>query len=129
MKIYLAATYGQMDEMRGHADKLRAAGHTVTSRWINGDEDTMSRQAAALMDLEDVLNCDVLLAFTLPRGTQHTGGGRNVEFGYAYSQGKHVVTVGPVGEHVFHYLPGIVHVPTVEAAIILLREPDANPRT
>ena len=36
MKIYLAARYSRMEELRGYADELAAAGHVITSRWICG---------------------------------------------------------------------------------------------
>jgi nucleoside 2-deoxyribosyltransferase len=117
MNIYLAATYGQMIEMREVAEKLKAAGHTVTSRWINGDEEGMSRERAALMDIADIDYADTIMAFTLPPHTAHTGGGRHVEFGYAFATGKRLIIVGEKGEHVFHYLPNVEHFNALDEAI------------
>lgn len=115
--IYLASTYGQMHEMRMVAEKLRAAGHTVTSRWIDGDEEGLSREKAALMDIADVAYSDIIMSFTLPPKTPHTGGGRHVEFGYGYALGKRMLIVGQIGEHVFHHLPSIEHYENLDLAM------------
>lgn len=36
MKIYLAARYSRREELCGYREQLRALGHEVTSRWLNG---------------------------------------------------------------------------------------------
>ena len=126
MKVYLAAKYGQMMEMRDVRDRLVAAGHEVTSQWIDGKEESdagatdATMEAAARMDIEDVLRADVLVAFSQERGTLHTGGGRHVEFGVAVGEGIDVLVVGPKGEHVFHYLGGVEHVPDIDALLARL---------
>lgn len=126
MKIYLAAMYGQMFEMCEVRDQLVAAGHEITAQWIDGKEkgDAAATEKtlikAAIMDVEDVMRADVLVAFSQARGTMHTGGGRHVEFGVAICAGIPVIVVGPKGEHVFHYMPGVQHVPGVEELISLL---------
>lgn len=119
-KIYLAETYGQMCQMFEIALRLRDLGHEITSRWINGDEEQLSREAAALMDVADVDSADTCLCFSLPPKTAHTGGGRHWEFGYGYATGKRIIIVGPKGEHIFHFLPGIVHCDTLEQAMGIL---------
>ena len=115
--IYLAAMYSKMHEMQEVADRLKAAGHEITARWINGDEETMTKEQAALMDLADIDFAKIVIAFALPPKTMFNGGGRHVEFGYAYACGKRIIVVGEKGENVFHYLPNIEHYPTLDAAI------------
>lgn len=117
MKIYLAAIYGEMTKMRDVAAKLKAAGHEITSRWIDGDEEGMSREEAALMDIADVNRADTLVTFSFPRGTFTKGGGRHVEFGYGYATKKRLIIVGEKGEHVFHYLPNVEHFGSVDELI------------
>jgi len=36
VKVYLAARYSRGPELVGYRSELRAAGHVVTSRWLNG---------------------------------------------------------------------------------------------
>ena len=115
--IYLAATYGQMLEMRAVASVLRQAGHIVTARWVNGDEEGMSKEKAALMDIADLDYADTIISYSLPPKTNHTGGGRHVEFGYCYATGKRMIVIGPKGEHIFHHLPNIEHFETLEEAM------------
>lgn len=115
--IYLAAMYSKMHEMQEAAEKLKAAGHTITARWVNGDEETMTKEAAALMDLTDIDYAKVVMAFSLPPKTMFSGGGRHVEFGYAYACGKRIMVVGEKGENVFHWLPNIEHYATLDEAI------------
>ncbi len=106
-KIYLAASYAQMLEMRELGERLRSLGHEVTAQWIEGKEANASRESAALMDVEDVRRADTLVLFSFPRGTLVTGGGRHVEFGIALERGMRLLVVGPKGEHVFHSWPGV----------------------
>ncbi len=126
MKVYLAAMFGQKMEMREVRTRLENAGHEVTSQWVYVEEgvDSGASEAKlreyAQMDLNDVLRSDVLVAFSQPRGTPHTGGGRHVEFGYALSEGIDVVICGPKGEHIFHYLEGVHHAENEEALMLTL---------
>lgn len=115
--IYLASTYGSMLQMREVAKKLTDAGHNITSRWINNAEESLNREQGALMDVADVDYADIVISFTLPRGTSHKGGGRHWEFGYAYGTGKRNILVGPKGEHIFHHLPSVEHFETLDEAI------------
>ena len=39
MKIYLAAKYSRMEELREYRNQLIALGHTVTSRWLDGNHE------------------------------------------------------------------------------------------
>lgn len=120
-KIYLADKFAHREKMRHVADLLRGNGHEITSQWIDiGDGTTEEnvtdevRTHGAIMDLDDVLRADTLIAFSYPRSLPSTGGGRHVEFGYAIAKGKQVIVVGPKGEHVFHWVPGVLHFETLE---------------
>jgi len=37
MKIYLAARYSRREELCGYREQLRALGHDVQARWLNGE--------------------------------------------------------------------------------------------
>ena len=115
-KFYLAARYSRHAEMRGYADQLEALGHTVTSRWINGEHQASDGElldpgnadhARKLMqeDLEDIFEADTFVAFTEAQ-REPTRGGRHVEFGLALWACKRIFLVGPV-ENLFYLYPGI----------------------
>lgn len=106
MKIYTAARYARREEILDYAKKLSAAGHVVTARWVNGDEEGKSLEDIAVMDLDDVKAADMVLVFTDPYKSLQTGGGRHTELGLGYALGKHVWIVGEK-EQVFHSLPGV----------------------
>ncbi len=36
VRIYLAARYGRIEELRGYAEELRAMGYVVEARWLDG---------------------------------------------------------------------------------------------
>jgi nucleoside 2-deoxyribosyltransferase len=95
-RIYLAARYDQHPRMRAYAERLEAAGHVVTSRWIDqhdgeaGDgcsvDDINDRPEYAAKfaakDLADILKSDTMIVFTdWPSST----GGRHVETGVAFA--------------------------------------------
>jgi hypothetical protein len=118
MRIYLAARYSRNPEMREYRDRFHAAGHLVTSRWIdqhggdlaesimpeklNEDSDWCSRFAEA--DLEDLISADVVISFTGKGGGGK--GGRHVKFGFALAHHGTTLIVGP-RENVFHCLPKV----------------------
>lgn len=110
-RIYLAARYSRVVEMRRVRDTLQAMGHTVTSRWIDDpgvydagrlESDLEGCGAFAAAALADVAASDTLILFTGGGGK----GGRHFEFGYAFRLGLRLVVAGP-REHVFHALPQV----------------------
>lgn len=107
MKIYLASNYSTHPEMRGYAAKLEAAGHVVTSEWINGSSRGDDRAEYARIDLRDVDGADALIFFSESPAGSRTRGGKHVEFGYALARGKRIFLVGPC-VNVFHHLPEII---------------------
>mgnify|MGYP000969945027 CR=1 FL=1 len=122
MKIYIAAKYAKRYELRPVVEQLRAMGHECTSQWIDNGEESKGQQAAALMDLADVDRADILLMIAEPYRSMNTGGGRYVEFGYAYAQGKRIIMVQPgdVFETVFGALPRVTPVASMQDALAFI---------
>jgi nucleoside 2-deoxyribosyltransferase len=132
MRVYLAARYSRREELAGYRERLQAAGHEVTSRWLNGDHQVSDaglnlgddpeadqftkaeRERFALEDMADVIAADMLIAFTEPPRSTASRGGRHVEFGFALAQGMLIAVVGP-RENVFHCLPGVMQFDTFDA--------------
>lgn len=104
MRVYLAAAFGRQAELRGYRADLEAAGHTVTSRWLDENPTQESTHATwrdrACDDVEDIQSSGLMISFT--EGVPARGG-RHVEFGIALQRDLPLVLVGPV-EHVFHTL-------------------------
>lgn len=120
MRVYIAARWKRMQEMKGHAETLRQDGHTVTARWVDGQEAGLTRECNAIMDYGDVAAADALVTFTEPYGSANVGGGRHVEFGMAYALGKPCVLIGP-REVIFHHLPGVWQFDDFESARAFLK--------
>lgn len=102
---------------------LRAAGHEVTARWVDGehqasDDDLASplTQQFAAEDRDDVMAAECVINFTEAPRTGPTRGGRHVEFGLALALGKRVIVVGH-RENVFHALPEVEFFPTWPQAL------------
>ena len=123
-KIYLAASYARKDEMRGCRDVLKAAGHEITSSWIDrnsqygvhsdvdldymqGDPEFCSRFAAR--DIDDMFESEIIIMFT---GDTSSSGGRHTEFGIAMCMNdlRGICIIGP-RENVFQCHPNIYHYP------------------
>lgn len=126
MKVYLAAQYSRRREMLLHSMDLRALGHEITSTWIyRGERDAQDngRQIAegsdqalwAMENLLDVLDAEVLIAFTEPPETLSRGN-RHVEFGIALGNGKKCIVVGP-RELVFHHYEAVQQYDTWREAL------------
>lgn len=123
MRIYIASRYDRRFEMLGVTGVLMRAGHSITSRWIEGRGD--GPEVAAAEDLQDVLRADCLVSFTEEPAagvTWAARGGRHVEFGLALAAGKRLCVVGP-RENIFHFLPRVeVYRNTAELIDTLARE-------
>jgi hypothetical protein len=131
MKVYLAAGYERREEIREYAAQARSKGIEVTSRWLDGPEMRFEEVGAgertirALEDLDDVRAADVLVAFTIERGSATTaGGGRHVELGYALALRKLVRVVGP-SENVFCHTPGVLRHATWDECLARILGHDA----
>lgn len=110
MKIYLAARFSRLEEMRKYAEELIEDGHEITSSWNFGGEEGLTFTDIALLDVKDVLSADAVVSFTEPYGSSNPGGGRHVEFGVALATKKKLFIVGE-REQVFHWWPTIVQFP------------------
>jgi len=122
MRFYLSARYSRGDELREVRERLQSLGHEVASRWLDTtwtESDAHGSAAAppemceehAIADLEDVLACDSLVAFT---NGERGRGGRHVEYGAALATGKQIVVIGP-REHIFHHHPAVKVFATLDA--------------
>lgn len=130
-KVYLAARYSRNPEMREVRDRLVAAGHQVTSRWIDNHggelEESFTPEALSanpsfcakygMDDVEDLEAADVVVSFTGKGGGGK--GGRHVEFGMAYSLGKPCILIGP-RENIFHCLPTVAMCDDVDMLVTVL---------
>jgi hypothetical protein len=112
-----------LPELNLYKLELEARGHTVTSRWLNGNHqvddkglsaeaDPKDRERFAVEDLEDILKADCLIHFTEQPRTP-TRGGRHVEMGIALGLGIKTIVIGP-REHVFCCLPKVLVYPTFD---------------
>ena len=78
MRIYLAARYSRRLELSRWAEDLRAAGHVVTSRWLDGNYQAHpsdpggDKERFAVEDLHDLCRAEAVIAFT----EQSRSGGR-----------------------------------------------------
>jgi len=148
MRIYLAARYSRRDELCEHRRSIESLGHTVTSRWLNGlhqisdagqpigdsgeslveddDESTHVKAASlrskfALDDFQDVMTCELLIAFTEPPRSSASRGGRHVELGLALGTMKRVWVIG-YRENIFCWMEDVVFFETIEDAINALNQ-------
>lgn len=112
MKIYLAARFSRREELIDYADSLKEDGHEITSSWVYGGEDGLSREDIAKLDVCDVLRADMVVLFTEPYGTAVAGGGRHTEFGIGLGTGKKLAIVGE-REQIFCWYPGVIQEPSV----------------
>ena len=116
MKAYLASRYSRYQEMQQVRDELEKLGHTITSRWIDGDKDLSDseneRIKLALRDMEDLYNADTVISFTeellsTNLRSKRSRGGRHIEHGIAIGLCKRTVVVGP-RENIYHCLPSVL---------------------
>ena len=121
------------EELCGYVADLAALGHSVTSRWLNGnhqiDDAGLSVEAKqeertrfALEDWEDLCSAEIVISFTEPPRSSNSRGGRHVEYGAALALGRRCLVVGP-RENVFHCLPWVEWYPDWDAALSALMTP------
>lgn len=118
MKVFLSAGYSRREELCGYREQLQADGIEVVSTWLDTEwaESTLDQRSAAppeyrakyaVIDLDDVRRCHVLVGFTEHPGSgKGRRGGRHVELGAALALDKVCVVVGPE-EHIFHFHPSV----------------------
>ena len=117
MKVYVASH--SQESAREIAKKLLDAGHEIQCCWLDKSFQRTARytlyekQRIAIIDLEDIVACDVLV---LEGGWELYPGGKFVEAGYALGLGKQVVVIGRV-ENMMLYHPTILAFDTIEEFI------------
>jgi hypothetical protein len=128
MRVYLASRYRDFPLMQQWREFLEDNNCTVTSRWINGDHeitenanDDKARSRFAVEDVEDILSAQIFICRSDPSFFRSGRGGRHVELGIALACKKVIVLVGQ-RENVFHYLPQVSVVSTIEEVVEFLRE-------
>lgn len=128
MKIYLASRYARREELCYYRKLLEAAGHEVTSRWLDStplEEQELSEGIESKIrhflseDISDIKFSDLVVCFTEYPSDSYSRGGRHVEFGLALAWGKRLAVVGPL-ENLFYYHPNVVQVSHIEALIPLI---------
>ena len=118
MKIYLAARYSRRIELCGYRVILKSYGHTITSRWLNGEHEALdaigtqaNKAAWSFEDIEDIEEAEALFLFTEDADATRQGaggrGGKWVEWGYALALCKRLVIIGPQPSNTFTAFPGI----------------------
>ena len=125
MRAYLAAAYGRKQEIQAAAAYLELKGMEIISDWHQElyapgiDMRTLTGaiiRGLAEKDLEQLADCDTMVFFAEPQTQQPPRGGRHVEFGIALALGKRIVVVGE-RENIFHHLPGITTVDSIEQVL------------
>lgn len=126
MKIYIAASWERRLAAAELRDTLLAAGHKVTSRWIDGEGSSADyvhkdEQMAqyALKDCQDVMSAEGLVCITGDAHDERTRGGKHSELGGALFTGKRIFLLGP-REQIFHWHPAVRVASTKKELIALL---------
>ena len=89
-KYYLAASYYDKDEAREIANEIDSQSNwKCNSRWLGGGFDSSSPEGAALVDLEDLNEADVIVVLH----GKSSEGGMWVELGIALESGKSVIVM------------------------------------
>jgi nucleoside 2-deoxyribosyltransferase len=126
--MYLAGSFAKGPQYYELAERLRQIGHEVQARWLRRSLDPQSWQIpsdAAKEDLEDIDACQMVVSFLETKDAGYMSGGRHVELGYGYAQGKTMVIIGKP-ENVFHELRGVLQFDTFDdfyAAMEVLSSP------
>ncbi len=118
LSVYLAARYAWKPYMREVRDRLVAEKIHVTSQWIDGACESADKEMAALINIANLDEADVLVCFT----DHGDSVGRHIEFGYALHAKKALVIVGEDHESVFHHLTQVAMVNDVEDLVNILKE-------
>ena len=121
MKVYVAASFEQRDEVKNAHKQLRGAGHEIsldwtTHKWLQDNpkaEQLYSQYAVA--DVNGVLEAD---AYILLLGSRASTGA-HIELGVALGSAKeHILLVGNIQQFTLFYRhPKIKHFASLEAAI------------
>ena len=128
MKLYLAAPWSMRFRMPAMAARFEAAGHTITATWWLAEEtaDVVALRQSAFRDAEAVQQAEALVLLnTQIRGRETSG--KAVETGMALAWRKPVVLIG-TPSNIFHALPSVVVVASVEDALHVLAGTESDRR-
>lgn len=99
MRIYVAAPWLRKPDAIAFANRLRALGHEITSRWFEHEGDPNDSTGAkidieeirqqAQQDIEDVRRAEAIIVLNLQKSE-----GKAVETGIAITSGIPVISVG-----------------------------------
>jgi hypothetical protein len=135
MKVYLAGPWVARGAMPSIARQLESEGHAITERWWEKEEPgnvgsgrlddkryldehpelITYFEERAVADFIGVVNADALVVWNSDKSE-----GKAVETGIALAHKAAVVVIGK-RTNVFHHLPGVHVVDTVDDALALLR--------
>ena len=120
--FYIAAPWDMKAEAKRIAKWFVADGWNNTARWLElGDDlDSTHYKAEAVNDVVDVANSDVLILLNSQKRGEETSG-KAVEMGMAIAWGLPVIVIGE-WSNVFHFLPGVKMVKTIEEAVAVANE-------
>lgn len=120
MRIYISGRYSRLAEFLAYRDVLHAAGHLVTSRWLDSNHELVhgrsvratdaDRERIAEENLDDIEDADATISFTEPPDANASRGGRHAEFGASLIFQKRLIVIG-FRENVFHHLPCVEFYP------------------
>lgn len=121
MKFFIATKITHHNLARMARQHLKAAGHEVTSRWIDAAGDKggnwnpgdRNNKLAAYKDWSDLLTADALLLLVPRVGGQ----GMWVELGIALEAGKDIYVIGPGRERCIYCHTKMQHFPTMNELI------------
>jgi hypothetical protein len=118
-RVYLAGSWKDIVPMGKLKQRLVAAGIEVVSDWTereaDEDQNLVSRRQAALLDFEQVRQCNTLVIVNAMKSE-----GKACEMGMALASGKRVILIGPRDTNVFYDLPQVEQVASADEAIALL---------
>lgn len=122
MRVYLAGPWATRDQMPGIAARFVEAGHTMSLRWWEHPDvpgtpsaaDNATMTALAHADFFGVVEADALVVVNAAPSE-----GKAVETGIALTMCLPVIVIGP-RSHIFHYLPSVRRVDSVDEAIAAL---------
>ena len=106
IKIYIAGTFTDQNDLRGKATRLWELGHEITGTWLHEvkkpeamSSDTFKKKLA-IKDLCEVARADVVII-----DNRQSSGGKNAEWGFALGEHQHKL-LWLIGEptNVFQYL-------------------------
>lgn len=123
MRIYVAAPWVHRATAKEVAIVLRGEGHFVQSVWHDDHQDTTDPTVLAheaQVDFMGVISSDYVLVLNIEKSE-----GKAVEQGIAIGFNIPIMVVG-AQSNIFHHLPVVTMVPSLDEALPALRKLDAQ---